>query len=383
MLGSTILTRRKGPVPSLPRPVQRQTAQVAPRIDERSARSISAYRRGQRLISRTIGQMTLAMERDGKLSDERLPLLERPVPWMSRQAAVESMVETLIDYGNYFAILTQFDQLGRAQGIIPVHPRDVWVALLPSGLRFRIGDVMYSSSDVMHIRTGAPAGELLGWGVLETSARAISTGVAVSDAATYFYDKGVYPTGVLEVEDPDIDQEEADELRERWVSKTRRNEPNVLPAGITWKAVVTPNAEQAQITQASNMSRREVADVLDLDGDWLGVPGESMTYANIVDRADHLIRFSCGPWMTSVEDAFTEQTSRPTRVRFQTAELLRGQTAERYEQYAVALGSKFLTVDEVRDAEGLEPMPESERPVNPFLDAGQEDEDGQEASDDE
>lgn len=377
MLGSKILTRKKGPIPGpLPRPVDRQSAAVAPRIDERTARAISAYRRGQRLISRTVGQMPLGMERNGKLIDTVPPLLDRPVPWMDRQAAIETMVETLIDYGNYFAILTQFDLAGRAQGIIPIHPRDVWVALTPAGLVFRIGDVIYSSSDVMHIRTGAPAGEILGWGALETSARAISTGTAVSDASNYFYDKGVYPTGVLEAEDPDISEEDAEELRQKWTSKTRRNEPNVLPAGITWKAVVAPNAEQAQLTQASNMSRREIADILDLDGDWLGVPGESMTYANIIDRADHLVRFSCQPWMTSIEAAFTEQTARPTKARFQTDELLRGQTSQRYADYAVGLSNKFLTVDEVRGAEGRDPLPPPPPPP-PMFDNEQEDSEGE------
>lgn len=305
--------------------------------------------------------MPLALERGGKLLESTAPLLDRPVPWMDRQPAIETMIETLIDYGNYFAILTQFDTLGRAQGIIPIHPRDVWVSLAPQGLFYRIGSEIYGSSDVMHIRTGAPAGEILGWGTLETSARAISTGVAVSDAATYFYDKGIYPAGVLEVEDPDITEAEADDLRLKWISKTRRNEPNVLPAGTTWKAVVAPNAEEAQIAQAATLSRREVADILDLDGDWLGVPAESMTYANIVDRADHLIRFTCQPWMTSIEAAFSEQMSRPTTVRFQPNELLRGQQSQRYDDYAVGLASKFLTVDEVRKAEGRDPIPTQEQ----------------------
>ena len=373
MLGSNILVRRKGPVPApLPRPVQQSTtAQVMPLIDERTARGVSAYRRGQRLIARTIGVMPMMMERNGVLMDAIPPLLQRPVPWMDRQAAIESTVETLIDYGNYFALWTQFDQAGRAQGIIPIHPRDVWVALTPAGLLYRIGDRIYSSSDVMHIRTGAPAGEILGWGVLETSSRAVDTGVSVGSAANYFYRDGIYPTGVLEVEDENLSEDDAEELRQKWVRRTKRNEPNVLPAGTTWKAVVTPNAEQAQIAQAANMSRREIADILDLDGDWLGVPSESLTYANIVDRADHLLRFTASPWMASIEDAYSEQTTRPTRVRFQPDELLRGQTGQRYSNYQVGLASGFLTIDEVRSSEGLQPLPPPvSMPVRPQPEEG-------------
>ncbi len=362
MLGSRILNRRRGPVPSLPQRVVMQGLQqtVRPRATEETVRGLSAYRRGQRLISRTIGMLPLVLERNGVMTPDVLPLTDRPVPWMTRQAAVESMVETLIDWGNYFALLTQFDQMGRAQGIIPVHPRDVSVALTPAGLFYRFGSSEpYSSLDVMHIRAGAPAGELLGRGVLETSATTISTGASVTSAASYFYSDGVYPAGVLATDDPDISEDDAELLRDRFIAKARRGQPVVLPAGIEWKAVVSPNAEQAQLASAAQMSRREIADLLDLDGDWLGVPAGSMTYANIVDRLDNLIRLTCQPWMVAIEDAFSEQTSRPTRVQFATDELFRAQTAARYGAYAVGLGSEFLTRDEVRAAEGLPPLPPS------------------------
>ena len=364
MLGSRILTRRRGPVPALPARVvmQGQQQSVRPRATEETVRGLSAYRRGQRLISRTIGMLPLVLERSGVMTDETLPIVDRPVPWMTRQAAVESMVETLIDWGNYFALLTQFDQLGRAQGIIPVHPRDVAVALTPAGLLYRIGGVPFFSSDVMHIRSGAPAGELLGRGVLETSSLAIGTGVAVTSAANYFYGDGKYPLGILAVDDPDIPEDEADELRARWVAKTRRGEPAVLPAGIEWKAVVSPNAEQAQLASAANMSRREIADLLDLDGDWLGVPSDSLTYANIVDRVDNLIRLTCQPWMVAIEEAFTEQTSRPTRVQFDTEELFRAQTGQRYADYAVGLAGGWLTLPEIREEEHLPPLADASAP---------------------
>jgi HK97 family phage portal protein len=369
MLGSEILTRKKGPVPSLPPRVVPRNFQrsVNPKATEETVRGLSAYRRGQRLISRTIGMMPLVLERDGICTDEMLPVMERPVPWMTRQAAIESMVETLLDYGNYFALLTQFDTLGRAQGIIPVHPRDVSVSLTPGGLFYRIGGAeVFGSQDIMHIRSGAPAGELLGRGVLETSSTAINTGVAVSSAVSYFYADGVYPAGILKTEDPDISQEYADDLRDQWVAKTRRGQPAVLPAGIDWTAVVSPNAEQAQLVHAADMSRREIADVLDLDGDWLGVPGNTMTYANIVDRVENLIKFTCLPWMVSIESGFTDLTPRPTVVKFESDELLRAATSQRYADYAVGIAAGFLDInDDVRKAEGLKPMPKQPAPPAP------------------
>jgi HK97 family phage portal protein len=367
VFGSQILTRRRGPVDAtLPRRVlvQGQQASVQQRATEETARGLSAYRRGQRLIARTIGMLPLVLERSNVLTSDVLPLMDRPVPWMSRQAAIESMIETLIDWGNYFAVLVQFDPLGQAQGIVPVHPRDVAVTLTRSGLLYRVGGEVYSTADVMHIRAGAPAGELLGRGVLETSATVIGTARAVTSAASYFYADGVYPAGVLEVEDPDIPEDEAELLRDRFISKARRGQPVVLPAGVVWKPVVSPNAEQAQLAAAAEMSRREIADLLDLDGDWLGVPGNSLTYANIVDRVDNLVRFTCQPWMVAIEDAFTELTPARDRVQFDTEELFRAQTTQRYADYAVALQHGILTHDEVRAEEHRPPLPPADEGVD-------------------
>jgi HK97 family phage portal protein len=333
---------------------------VAPQATEETVRGLSAYRRGQRLIARTIGMMPLDVHRNGVMVDETTPLTDRPVPWMSRQAAVESMVETLIDWGNYFAILTQFDYRGYPQGIIPIHPRFVSVTLTTSGLLYRVGgQVVYSSSDMMHIRTGSPAGDLLGRGVLETSPASVRTGAAVAAASQYFYADGVYPAGILEVEDPDISEDDAEQLRDQFMSKARRGQPVVLPAGIVWKAVVAPNAEQAQLVHAQDSTRREIADLLDLEADWLGIAtGRGMTYKNIIDRLDELIKLTCMPWMAAIEDAFTQLTPRPTGIRFDPDELLRADTTTRYTNYVTGLTAGFLTLEEVRAEESMPPLPE-------------------------
>jgi HK97 family phage portal protein len=356
--GSKILARKAGPVPSFPPRVyiQGTTSTVVPRATENTVRDISAYRRGQRLISRTIGMMPLTLERGEVRTDETLPLLQRPVPWMSRQAAIESMVETLIDWGNYFALFTQFDSLGRPQGIIPVHPKFVGVALTTQGLVYRLGTEYYNAADVMHLRTGGPANDLLGRGVLETSPTAIKTGTSVSNATSYFYGDAVYPAGILQV-DGDPGPDEAEALRDTFISKVRRGQPVVLPNYIEWKPATAPNAEESQLAEATHLSRQQVADLLDLDGDWLGVPSKSLTYANIVDRVENLVRLTCMPWMAAIEDAFTNATSRPTRVRFDTDELLRYDTATRYANYSVGIVGGWLTRNEVRDEEGLPPLP--------------------------
>jgi len=345
---------------------------IAQRVTEEQAEGISAYRRGVRLIARTIGMLPLQLEADGVATGVVPPLLQQPVPWKTRQAAVETVVKTLIDHGNYIGILCQWDNVGRAHGVVEVHPREAAVTLLPSGLWYRIGHDLYHSTEVIHIQSGGSAGDLVGKGVLQSSWEALSAARSVSGAQADFYADGMYPGAALEVEDPDISQEEADELRVRYMARVKRNEPLVLPAGIKFVPMVRPTAEQSQLTQASDMSRRQVADLLDLDGDWLGVPASSFTYANIVDRLDNLVRLTCQPWMTAIETAFSGLMRSGSDAAFQTSELFRAQTLDRYRAYLMGQKGGWLDVDEIRRDDRRPPLPD--RPEPPAEDMGDDEE---------
>ena len=53
--------------------------------------------------------------------------------------------------------------------------------------------------------------------------------------------------------------------------------------------------------------------------------------------------------------------------------LLKTDTASRYDAYAVALSNGFLTVDEVRDYENLDPMDHEEEDINPEVETSLQD----------
>jgi phage portal protein BeeE len=72
--------------------------------------------------------------------------------------------------------------------------------------------------------------------------------------------------------------------------------------------------------------------------------------------------------MLSIEQTLSLFLPNGTEVKFDTSELLKEDTKGRYENYAVALSAGFLTKDEVRALENLEPLPDepTESPVEPL-----------------
>jgi HK97 family phage portal protein len=339
-------------------------SQVSPSasFSENDAMGISAFGRGVRLVSRTIGMLPLCAERNGVEIDDDPPLLRRPCPWEERQTTITAMARSIIVHGNYVAILGDVDpSTGWPSSILPVPVGTVSVALTDLGLFYRIGvgqaKTVYRSVDVLHLKGPVSPGDLVGRGALADGTSALSMATSVDEATRNYYGQGVYPSGVLQA-GWEIDDAEATLTRQKWVSRVRRGEPVVLPPGITWTPMGSPSAEAQQLQMAANLSRVQIADILDLEPEWLSAAGAhgSITYQNVVDRLAHLVRLTCQPIMTTIETGLSSLLPRNVEAKLETSAFLAGQTKERYDAYAVALSGGWLTVDEVREREGLEPL---------------------------
>jgi phage portal protein BeeE len=57
-----------------------------------------------------------------------------------------------------------------------------------------------------------------------------------------------------------------------------------------------------------------------------------------------------------IEDAFSSLLAKSVTAKFKLDAFLRGDTLTRYNAYSQALSSGWLTTDEVRELEGLEPL---------------------------
>jgi HK97 family phage portal protein len=103
-----------------------------------------------------------------------------------------------------------------------------------------------------------------------------------------------------------------------------------------------------------------------------GVEGNSMTYTNLemVDTA--FVKYTLMKYLREIEEAFTSLTVRGQVVRFKVDVLQRADIRTRYESYSTAISSGWLTQNEVREIEGLQPLTKSQlealkpQPANPI-----------------
>jgi HK97 family phage portal protein len=326
-------------------------------VDQNTALGIPAIYRGVTLISDAIGALPLCAYRNKR---EVLPtpqILLRPVPNETRMETISAMAAALIIHGNYVAVLGEPGANGLPDSIYPVSPDRVQVTRDNGRIIYKIDERSYDQSEIMHIKNFTLPGDLVGKGILAVAKQALGKEIAINEYAARYFDGGVNPTAVIKSANPDLSQEEADALKSAWMAMySSRNRSPVVMNSSTDFEVLSSNAAESQLVEAQTAGLTEAANILGLPPYFLGSPNSSRTYSNVVEENLQLIKWSIQPIAERIEAAFSDLLVRGQTAGFKYDSLLKTDTASRYNAYATALSSGFLSVDEVREYENLDPM---------------------------
>lgn len=172
------------------------------------------------------------------------------------------------------------------------------------------------------------------------------------------------PAGYLQVKTPGLTQEQADTLKSKWMAAHGgdRRSIAVLNSTTDFHAMSMSPVDTA-LAEMNKVSLIDIANAFNLDPNMIGGPsGDSSTYANVESRYSHYRVHTLGRWQTDVEETFGALLPLGRSLRVQLSRLLRADATTRYEQYDKALQSGWMTVGEVRDLEGLPPLPRQPAP---------------------
>jgi HK97 family phage portal protein len=335
-------------------------------VDETSTLSVPGIWRAVTLISDAIGGLPFHAYRSEEYVDPQPNILVKPVATETRMETVSAMVASLIIHGNYIAILGEPGLNGYPDSFYPVACHRVQVRRENGELVYRIENRDYTAAEVLHIKGFSMPGEHVGYGILSAQRQAIGGAVAVNTYAQRYFDGGAQPTGIIYSSNPDLSQEEADQLKAAWLRQyggTKRT-PAVLNESTKFQQL-SDNAKDAQLLETRQFSLTEIANMIGLPAYYLGAPNSSRTYSNVSEENLQLVRWSLMPYIQRIEQRMTEYLPRGQYAKMNVDALLRPDTKSRYEAHKIALDSGFLTLDEVRELENREPLAEtvSEEPI--------------------
>lgn len=373
--------------PGGPPPTGQPFSLIPPRpvvVTEKEALAVSALWRGVNVIGDSLGQVPLDAVTVGSWTanadassvlasaiDPTPGVLFRPEADFPRSATMQRLVWSLALHGNAY-LLTDRSLTANPETVDQVwvlDPRRVQVWRDERGYRrFRLTRSDESFVDlpmgaVQHIPWVSLPGSDLGVGLLQAFG---ASGLRMAQALGAYLDgalmDGGLPSVLITVKSPALTQDQADAIKREWMARlSGKRVPAVVRENVEVKPIASDQMLTEQASALWNTVALEISNMLGLPPHMLNgaIPGSSLNYSNLESRQRDLIS-ALRPWAVRIEEAFSMCLPRTQRAIFDLDQLARGETRTRYDSYEVALRAGFLTVDEVRQLENREPLPQPE-----------------------
>jgi HK97 family phage portal protein len=211
----------------------------------------------------------------------------------------------------------------------------------------------YTGNEIEHLKLFSKAGNLRGIAPIEAARADVSAALDLRDYAKNWFTSAGVPTGVLKTSQA-LNAEQAEAITSNWHNKQQNRQIAVLGNGFDYQQVAL-SPREALFTDIVEQNTVSIARLFGVPARMLitTVPGGSDTYTNLQDEASQFYRTTLAGYTDAISDALSNCLPRGVRVEFDWQHLFRADVTTRYNYYETGLRAGFLTVDEVREKEGL------------------------------
>ena len=374
------------------------------RVTPDSAYGNDAVYASVKVLSEGVAQVPLALFRKvDERSRERAMdhplwrvLHDTPNSWQTSVEFREMMQGHILLRGNAYAAKVLNN--GQIEQLIPMHPdrvRPFWVDR-NFGVRaykftpMKGSQIVLLDDEVFHL-AGLSFDGLKGVNPIEAQRETIGTAMAAQEYISKFYANNATPGGVLKHPARFRDPEKRKEFREQWHEQqtgSQRHMTALLEDGIEFQQV-SLKLKDAQFVEGQRLSVNQIARIFRVPPHMIGDLSKA-TFSNITQQSLEFVMYSLAPWFARWEQAIfrdllvTETDKLTLFAKFIVEGLLRGDIKTRFEAYRVAVELGWMTRNEVRQLEDLNPLDGLDEPLTPLNmqqgDDGGEDDDEDEAS---
>lgn len=296
---------------------------------------------------------------------------------MTAFTAFTMSVASLMLRGNALSFI-QRDQRNRVSGIFPLRWDQVEIRrsrttgeLLYEWRPQESGVQVFRPEEVWHVQ-GLGTDGIQGLSPIALQRESVGHGLALQEFGSRFFSNSATPSAGLEV--PGAMSEEAYERLRQSVSESKTGLDNahtvlLLEEGAKWTQMgISP--EDAQFLESRKFNRAEIAG-------WFGIPPhlvgdlERATFTNIEQQSLEFVIYFLMPWLVNIEqtisrDLLTEEERETYFAKFNVAGLLRGDSAARSSAQRTGVMTGWLTRNEVRAMEELNPLEGLSDPIIPL-----------------
>jgi HK97 family phage portal protein len=291
-------------------------------------------------------------------------LKDQPNAWQTAFEFKETMQAWALLYGIAIAI-KQFDFTGELVGLKPIHPSWITPEQLDTGrLRFRVRsqtgpDQIYTQDEVFCIR-GLSLDTITGLRLSRIAREAIGIARAMEMFSAKFFANDATVGMVLEHPGTLSDLAHtrlSNSFSENFGGVRKAHRPKVLEEGMKLTRL-SNNAKEAQLTEARQAQVIEICRFFRIPPHKIAHLLQA-TFSNIEHQAIEFVTDTMMPWGARWEQAVTRDLIvEPDQyvAEFLWLSLLRGDVASRYAAYAVGRQWGWLSINDVRQYENLNPI---------------------------
>ena len=294
-------------------------------------------------------------------------LSKEPNSLMTSYAWRQIFIPQLLLWGNSINLI-EFQKGGsrRPIALMPLHPSTINKIELDDNenliyfIELDDRKLKVDSTQVLHFR--GKGDNIWGKSVIDYAKDNLGLGKATEDFGAAFYKNGANANGIL-MSDNALDKKAYQNLEKSWNKShkgaNKSHKTAILEQGMKYETISIPQ-DSAQFIETKRFSIEDIAR-------WFKLPPHMIadlsraTFTNIDAQDLNLVKHSILPMVINIEQEidrklFREQEKSDHYIKMNLEGLLRGDIKTRYEAHRVGIQNGFMTPNEARRLEGMNPI---------------------------
>lgn len=356
------------------------------RINEETALTIPTVLACTKIIAETVGTLPCTLYkpdgRGGRLvadtEDEYYLMHDAPNDNDTACDFHENYLTSLILNGNGYA-WTPHNDRGRVIAVWPLPDRAVNIRVVKGVVTYQTyaitgnESILFNGYDMFHTKVFSRNG-INGSSLVRMAAELFGQSLGQNEFSSAVYKNGATVSGIVSTDYEFNNQEDADslkaQLREQYAGTENAGKMMYLPYNLKFQPI-TMTPEDMLMVEQMKLTIRQVAALF-------GVPShmlqqiEKGTFNTVEQQGQEFIQLCLRKWCVRYEQSMNirllnkGQRQRGLHFKFDLDDLLRGDTAARAAFYTVMLAQGVFTRNEVRIAEGKNPLDGLDEPLSPM-----------------
>ncbi|QKE72663.1 phage portal protein [Arthrobacter citreus] len=346
-------------------------------VNETNSLENTAVGAAVRIISESIGSLPfLLYERKGGNTKEKAInhslytlLHDSPNEYMTSFVFKELMTSHMLLWGNCYAEI-KWDNKGQPVALYPLRPDNT------RPLFNDINELVYETIingetyilpayRVLHIY-GLGFDGFQGYSLIRLHREAVGLAKATEKYGSKYFGNGAKPGGVLETPG-NLSEDASKRLRDSWNEMHNGLENAhriaILEEGLTYKQIGLP-PEDSQFLETRKFQIAEISRIFRVPLHMLSELDRS-TNNNIEQQSIEFVVHTLRPWLVRWEQSVNMKLlTRDERKKYYSEHildaLLRGDTKSRYESYQIGRQNGWLSTNDIREKENMNPIPDEE-----------------------